>query len=435
LELSDRDARPACRENSGFSRPFAYWAHPTCFGRLVGKEVAVRYLSDRLRRGEPRHIILDGRDGSGRATTARIYARGLHCASAGPDGLPCNSCEACQTCIRGSFIDAIESSAPDWSDAHEAVQSARAAATTPPWLGGWRTILIRSAEVVPAAAWDVLLKTIERPNYEQVFIFTTAQLAKIPEPVRSRCHTLRIELLAPALEVEWLGQIASVEGIPCEPAALRLVAYVSEGRPRRLLDNFDRVRRAGKVTIEGARAYLELTDTDRLARVWQATLSHDPGAAAEALSGWPVAPLLALDKLREVLLFLLGRWVEGRLDGFDPMFVHCADDVAQIDSAVSRWGEAVGLSRTEAVLVILEQLSNVSAATLPELERTLINLAERLRTPPATPWRGFLPVAGSYAPQLGWPGYTPVSELRSASKRLARRKHRVTNKSQRKIGP
>jgi DNA polymerase III gamma/tau subunit len=381
--------------------PLSVRYQPRVFEDFVGREIVRRYLSTRIMRDDPRHVILYGSEGSGKSSIARIYARAIHCKAVTPQGSPCNRCDECRLLLGDAHIDAGESSAAAWSDVGEAILRVHEATNVPPW-GRWRTNIIRECDAIPKSAWDLLLKTIERPPLAHVLIFTTSRLSLIPQTVRSRCHKLEVSLLDRVTAMAWLKQLASVEAPSYEPAALRLIAYISAGRPGRLIDNLGTAARStGSGSLDDVRSCFSLNYIDPLARVWRSLLGNSAAALDAALSEWPAAPATILDKCREFLLFLIGVCRHGAPDSFDPMFEYIPGaEIAYINSLATTWGTAAGLSLEGALLVMTELLSGLDTSTLSSLEADLHHFMERLHAPPPPRWDRHLPVTGSYAAQL-----------------------------------
>src|SRR5579864_5994685 len=200
---------------------------PSVFAELIGQEAMVRTLENAIATGRIAHaFVLTGVRGVGKTTTARILARALNCV--GPDGRggptvsPCGECEPCRSIAEDRHVDVLEMDAASRTgvdDIRELTEGVR----YKPVSARYKIYIIDEVHMLSKNAFNALLKTLEEPPGDVIFIFATTEIHKVPVTVLSRCqrHALR------RVPLELLGQhyarIAAAEGIAAEPAAIQLI--------------------------------------------------------------------------------------------------------------------------------------------------------------------------------------------------------------------
>lgn len=220
--------------------PLARKHRPQSFEELVGQEALVRALRNALasQKIHPAYIF-SGIRGIGKTTVARIFAKGLNCEK-GITPNPCNKCSSCEEITRSFSIDMLEIDGATHTGAEETRILADMAKYTPS-RDRFRIFLIDEVHMLSKAAFNALLKTLEEPPPQAVFLFATTEPHKIPETIESRSHHFRLKRIT---EEQILGHLESVvkkEGISIEPSAIRVVARFGEGSMRDSLTILDRL--------------------------------------------------------------------------------------------------------------------------------------------------------------------------------------------------
>ncbi|MGH6919479.1 MAG: DNA polymerase III subunit gamma/tau, partial [Geminicoccaceae bacterium] len=165
---------------------------PQRLSELIGQDALVRTLGNALRTGRIAHaFLLTGIRGVGKTSTARIIARALNCI--GPDGRgqatpePCGVCEPCVAIAESRHIDVLEMDAATRTgidDIREIVESVRYAPTS----ARYKVYIIDEVHMLSEKAFNGLLKTLEEPPPQTIFIFATTEVRKVPITVLSRCQ-------------------------------------------------------------------------------------------------------------------------------------------------------------------------------------------------------------------------------------------------------
>ena len=333
-------------------------------------------------------FLLTGIRGVGKTTTARIIARALNCIGADgrgqPTPEPCGVCEPCVAIAEGRHIDVLEMDAATRTgidDIREIVDSVRYA----PSSARHKVYIIDEVHMLSEKAFNGLLKTLEEPPPQTIFIFATTEVRKVPVTVLSRCQRFDLRRVEGELLQRHLGEIAAKEGVQIEPGALALIVRAAEGSVRDGLSLLDQaIALAGDgATIAAAQvqAMLGLADRSRVLDLFEQVAR---GKVKEALD--TLAELYALGTEPEAVLqdlLEISHWLTRikvapeAAEGFG---------VAQQDVARGR-ALAEGLSMpvlARAWQMLLKGLDDVRLAPSPLLavEMVLVRLAYAADLPP-----------------------------------------------------
>jgi DNA polymerase III subunit gamma/tau len=261
---TDQPARPY--------RVLARTYRPQRLSELIGQDALVRTLSNALHSGRVAHaFLLTGIRGVGKTTTARIIARALNCIGADGSGQPtpepCGLCEPCVAIAEGRHIDVLEMDAATRTgidDIREIVDSVRYA----PSSARTKVYIIDEVHMLSEKAFNGLLKTLEEPPPQTIFIFATTEVRKVPVTVLSRCQRFDLRRVEGELLQRHLGEIAGKERVQIEPGALALIVRAAEGSVRDGLSLLDQaIALAGvgaAITAAQVQAMLGLADRSRV---------------------------------------------------------------------------------------------------------------------------------------------------------------------------
>lgn len=219
------------------------------FDEIIGQNLAIRLIKNSLFRNLIFPVYLfSGTRGCGKTSMARIFAASLNCKQLesfqqNPQStkIPCTECYSCNAMLNLQHTDFIEIDAAS----HTGVDNIRQIIDTSsfmPTLGKRKIYLIDEAHMLSKAAFNALLKILEEPPVNVVFMLATTDPHKIIDTVKSRCFQLFFHPINPNDLVPHLEYICTQEDINFTKEALEIIAQESEGSVRDALNIIERAR-------------------------------------------------------------------------------------------------------------------------------------------------------------------------------------------------
>lgn len=208
------------------------------FSQLVGQEVVAKTLKQAVEQEKISHAYLfSGPRGTGKTSVAKIFAKAMNCPNQ-VDGEPCNNCYICQAVTEGSLEDVIEMDAASNNGVDE-IREIRDKSTYAPSLARYKVYIIDEVHMLSTGAFNALLKTLEEPTQNVVFILATTELHKIPATILSRVQRFEFKSIKTKDIKEHIQTILSKENISSEPEAVEIIARRAEGGMRDALSILD----------------------------------------------------------------------------------------------------------------------------------------------------------------------------------------------------
>jgi DNA polymerase-3 subunit gamma/tau len=245
---------------------------PRKFSELYGQEHVVRALRNAVINGrEGQAYLFSGPRGTGKTTTARILAKVLNCENP-VEGEPCCVCDSCKAVEVGTSYDVLELDAASNNGVQEIRDIIEAAALTSP--GRHRVFILDEVHMLTRGAEAALLKTLEEPPAQVVFVLATTDPQKISETIRSRVQHLQFHLL-PVDELEKYVRFVIKEAeLTVDDDAINMVLRQGAGSARDTLS-------ALELVVSGGGEPEEAIHTEDIVR---AIIERDHAAALSAVA-------------------------------------------------------------------------------------------------------------------------------------------------------
>ena len=257
---------------------------PKSFEQLIGQDAVAKSLAHALDSGRLSHAYLfSGLRGSGKTSTARIFAKALLC-DKGPAGKPCEICDNCVMANEGRHIDIIEMDAASHrkiDDIRELIEQTK----YHPASARFKIFIIDEVHMLTKEASNALLKTLEEPPSYVKFILATTDPLKLPVTVLSRTQHFRFKPIAKSAVVAHLEQILKTENIAYEEGALEILARSGSGSLRDTLTLLDQAiifSREG-ITERAIADMLGLLDPAKIGEILDVVLRQDRAGAIEII--------------------------------------------------------------------------------------------------------------------------------------------------------
>ncbi|MBR4907544.1 MAG: DNA polymerase III subunit gamma/tau [Acidaminococcaceae bacterium] len=227
---------------------------PSSFETLVGQAPVKQALMNALTSGRIAHAYLfTGPRGTGKTTTARIFAKALNCVK-GPTDHPCGECLNCRQITDGSAMDVQELDAASNRGVDD-IKNLNKNADFAPVNCRYKVYIIDEAHMLTTEACNALLKTLEEPPEHVVFILATTEPQKILPTIHSRCQRFDFHPITQEEIVAHLQKVAEGSDIKADKEALELIAAASEGGMRDALSLLEQCGvMAESVTTETVRS-------------------------------------------------------------------------------------------------------------------------------------------------------------------------------------
>jgi len=214
-------------------KPFHQKYRPNNLDELVGQDfISITLKQALLTKKIAPAYLFNGPRGTGKTSSARIFAKSLNCQSFNqPTINPCGRCELCKQITDGNALDVIEIDAASNTgveNIREIIERARFSPTQ----ARWKVYVIDECHMLSTAASNALLKTIEEPPSRVVFILATTNPERVLNTIQSRCQKFDFRRISPSAIFQHLSEIAKKESIEYEIQALKMIAKRSNGGMR-----------------------------------------------------------------------------------------------------------------------------------------------------------------------------------------------------------
>lgn len=263
---------------------FARKYRPETFKDVLGQDHVIRTLSNAIAQERLAHAYLFvGPRGTGKTTTARIFAKALNCTD-GPSIDFNPEEEICQEIAEGRSLDVIEIDGAS-NNGVEEVRNLRETVKYSPAKCRYKIIYIDEVHMLSSAAFNALLKTLEEPPPHVKFIFATTEAHKILPTIISRCQRFDLRPIPTEIIVQQLQTIASEEGISLAEEAAWTISKGADGGMRDALSMLDQLVAfcGDEITPENVREIFGFTSGETVHTILSAILKKESVPALQAI--------------------------------------------------------------------------------------------------------------------------------------------------------
>ena len=249
---------------------------PITFDDVVGQEHIIKVLKHQIANNQIGHAYLFcGSRGTGKTTTAKIFSRAINCTQP-KNGEPCNECMVCKGILDASIPDVMEIDAAS-NNSVDDIRSIRENVIYAPTMAKYKVYIIDEVHMLSGSAFNALLKTLEEPPENVIFILATTEPHKIPVTILSRCQRFEFKRISKEDIAKRLEVVCEKNEVKAEFSALMVIAQSAEGALRDGLSLLDQVISSGvsEITESIAREILGVAEVSETAGILTAILNKD----------------------------------------------------------------------------------------------------------------------------------------------------------------
>jgi len=257
---------------------------PLTFNEMVGQNHITDILKNQIMTLKTSHAyIFSGTRGTGKTSAAKIFARAINCLNP-KKGEPCNECEACKSILQGETTDVVEMDAAS-NNSVDNIRAVRQEVMYSTTTLKHRVYIIDEAHMLSASAFNALLKTLEEPPENVVFILATTEEQKILPTILSRCVRFEFKKITEENILKKLEEILHKDSISYDEKALRFIASISDGAMRDALSILERCMSSTKekITYESVVELVGSVDEKTLGLIVKGIIEYDVSIANEAV--------------------------------------------------------------------------------------------------------------------------------------------------------
>lgn len=213
---------------------------PQTFSEVYAQDHVTEILQNAIESKRIAHAFLfTGPRGVGKTSMARILAKSLNCEE-GPSAHPCNKCHNCLEITAGTSSDVIEIDGASNTGVDD-IRELQKELMYAPSQSQYKIYIIDEVHMLSKNAFNALLKTLEEPPENVLFIFATTEAQKVLATIVSRCQRYDFKRIPVEAIVRRLREITASENIQIDDESLYMIARKADGGMRDALSLMDQV--------------------------------------------------------------------------------------------------------------------------------------------------------------------------------------------------
>ena len=255
---------------------------PVKFSQVKGQDKVVKILSHDMKEGIIHNAYLFcGTRGTGKTTVARILAQAVNCGHLEDDGSPCGKCDSCTSIRSNTSVDVFELDAAS----NNGVDDIRAILEKVQYkpIHKKKVFILDEVHMLSTSASNALLKVLEEPPEDVVFILCTTEKHKILPTIISRCACYEFEKISQKTICEHLSDVCKKHGVSYDLKALNVIAKAADGAMRDALSILDKFISEKEIRLEQVVDTLGMATDEVVFKILNALADKDAVTAVELL--------------------------------------------------------------------------------------------------------------------------------------------------------
>lgn len=282
---------------------------PKNFEELVGQDSIKDVLVNSIKLNRIAHAyIFTGPRGTGKTSTAKIFAKTLNCIN-NTNGISCDNCDMCNSYNESADIIEIDAAS---NNGVEEIRSLRDSVKIAPYNSKYKVYIIDEVHMLSNSAWNAFLKTLEEPPSHVIFILATTEINKIPDTVMSRCQRFDFSKIPEKLMIEHLLKICKTENINVTDDALKEIEKMSNGCLRDALSYLDKISKFDtEITLDLIEQNFGVLNTHKLENLYNAIELGNVTDVNKLLNDISVSGITPLNFINDFVEYLLNKIITG----------------------------------------------------------------------------------------------------------------------------